>query len=107
MGVGGNQHAQAPPGYHTIHLARAESLNLKLGNHFQTEPCFPDPQLARGAAPPVLPGTPVPQSWGDIPETRATLWEPLKHCLGGENVSIGVMKRARDEGEIGVVSYFD
>ena len=38
----------------------------------EDKPCFPDPQLARCAAPLVLPGTKV----GDIPKTRATPSDP-------------------------------
>ena len=33
-------HAQTPPGYHTIRLARGIPPNLKLENHSQAKPIF-------------------------------------------------------------------
>ena len=39
-GLGGNGHAQRPPGYHTIHLGQGKSPNLHFRNHSSTKPCF-------------------------------------------------------------------
>ena len=41
-GLGGNWHAQRPPGYHTIHLGQGKSPNLHFRNHSSTKPCFSD-----------------------------------------------------------------
>ena len=46
-GLGGNGHAQRPPGYHTIHLGQGKSPNLHFRNHSSTKPCFSGSILGR------------------------------------------------------------